>query len=273
LARTLEKIRRAGSAVQEIILASLSFNDMEQLVTDSLRCESNRARPLAQVVHEKTGGNPFFAIQFLMALAEEQLLVFDSGTAAWSWDLERIRAKGYTDNVVELMADKLKRLPRTTRRALKQLACLGNSAKISTLQLVCKESKESIQAELWDAVRAGLVLSAEGVYTFLHDRIQEAAYCLIPESERAATHLRIGRLLVSSATPEKIEEEIFEVVSQLNRAASLITALEERKRVAELNLVAGKRAKFSEAYGSALNYFAASEGREVDAERSRWSLV
>jgi hypothetical protein len=259
LARTLEKIRRAGSAVQEIILAPLSFNDMEQLVTDSLRCESNRGRPLAQVVHEKTGGNPFFAIQFLMALAEEKLLVFDSGTAAWSWDLERIRAKGYTDNVVELMADKLKRLPRTMQQALKQLACLGNSAKISTLQLVCKESEESIQAELWDAVRAGLVFSAEGIYTFLHDRIQEAAYCLIPESERAATHLRVGRLLVSSATPEEIDEKIFEVVSQLNRATSLISALEERKRVAELNLVAGKRAKFSEAYSSALNYFAASE--------------
>jgi predicted ATPase len=245
--------------VEEIILAPLSFNDMKQLVTDSLHCESIRARPLAQVVHEKTGGNPFFAIQFLTALAEEKLLVFDSGTAAWSWDRERIRAKGYTDNVVELMAKKLQRLPRTTQQALKQLACLGNNAKISTLQLLCQESEHSIQEQLWDAARAGLVFSTEGLYTFLHDRIEEAAYSLVPESERAAMHLRIGRLLVSSATPEKIGEEVFEIVSQFNRAASLITSLEERKRVAELNLVAGKRAKISEAYASALNFFAASE--------------
>jgi predicted ATPase len=259
LARTLERIHMAGSAVQQIILAPLSFNDMEQLVMDSLRCDSTRARPLAQVVHEKTGGNPFFAIQFLTALTEEKLLVFDSGTAAWNWDLERIRTKGYTDNVVELMAKKLQRLPRSTQEALKQLACLGSSARISTLQLVCKESENSIQEQLWDATRAGLVFSTEGIYTFLHNRIEEAAYCLIPESERAAMHLRIGRLLVSSATPEKIGEEVFEIVSQLNRAAPLITAVEERKRVAELNLVAGKRAKISEAYASALNFFAASE--------------
>jgi serine/threonine protein kinase len=110
-----------------------------------------------------------------------------------------------------------------------------------------------------DARSAGLVFSLDGAYTFLHDRIREAAYSLIPENERAATHLRIGRLLVSSATSAAIEEEIFEIVNQLNRAGSLIKDLEERKRVAEFNLVAGKRAKISEAYASALNYFATSE--------------
>jgi PAS domain S-box-containing protein len=259
LARTLEKIRRAGAAVQEIVLAPLSIDDMGQLVMDSLHCEPLRARPLAQLIREKTGGNPFFAIQFLIALAEEGLLAFDPRAAMWTWDVLQIQAKRYTDDVVELMAEKLKRLPQTTQQALKQLACLGNSAKISTLNLVYEESEDSIQAELWDAVRAGLVFSLDGAYTFLHDRIREAAYSLIPESERAATHLRIGRLLVSSATSEEIEEEIFEIVNQLNRAPSLITALEERKRVAELNLVAGKRAKSSEAYAYALNYFAASE--------------
>jgi predicted ATPase len=160
---------------------------------------------------------------------------------------------------VELVADKLKRLPQTTQEALQHLACMGNSAKISTLNLIYKESEESIQAELQDAVRAGLVFSSDGAYTFLHDRIQEAAYSLIPESERAARHLRIGRLLASSATSKELEEEIFEIVDQLNRAAPLITALEERKRAAELNLAAGKRAKTSEAYAAALKYFTASE--------------
>jgi PAS domain S-box-containing protein len=259
LVRTLEKIRSAGAAVQEIVLGPLVLDDMDQLVMDSLHCEPDRARPLAQLLYEKTGGNPFFAVQFLTALAEEGLLAFDPQAAVWKWDLSRIQAKRYTDDVVELMAAKLRRLPQTTQEALKQLACLGNSGRISTLHLVYEQSEDSIQAELRNAVRAGLIFSLDGAYTFLHDRIQEAAYSLIPESERAATHLKIGRLLVSSATLEEIEEEIFEIVNQLNRAASLIMTLEERKRVAELNLVAGKRAKISEAYGSALNYFAASE--------------
>jgi predicted ATPase len=259
LVRTLEKIRRAGAAVQEIVLGPLVIDDMDQLVVDSLHCESHRARPLAQLMHEKTGGNPFFAVQFLTALAEEGLLVFDPHAAMWTWDLSRIQSRRYTDDVVELMAAKLKRLPQTTQEALKHLACLGNSTRISTLNLVYWQSEDSIQGELRNAVRAGLIFSSDGAYTFLHDRIREAAYSVMPESERAATHLRIGRLLVSSATWEAIEEEIFEIVNQLNRAGSLIKTLEERKRVAELNLVAGKRAKISEAYASALNYFAASE--------------
>jgi PAS domain S-box-containing protein len=161
LAQTLEKIRMAGAAVQEIVLAPLSVDDMDQLVMDSLDCEPDRARPLAQLMHEKTGGNPFFAIQFLMALAEEGLLAFEPRAGIWTWDLSGIQTKRYSGDVVELVAEKLKRLPQTTQQALKQLACLGNSAKISTLNLVYRESEESTQAELWNAVRAGFVFSVE----------------------------------------------------------------------------------------------------------------
>jgi hypothetical protein len=126
----------AGAAVQEIVLAPLSVDDMDQLVTDSLRCEPHRARPVAQLIHEKTGGNPFFAIQFLLALAEEELLAFNPRAGMWTWDLSGIQAKRYSGDVVELVTEKLKRLSQTTQQALKKLACLGNSAKISTLNLV-----------------------------------------------------------------------------------------------------------------------------------------
>src|SRR5580700_4367399 len=254
LARTLEEIRKAGAAVREIILAPLSIDDIEQLVVDSLHCEPQRARRLAQLMHEKTGGNPFFAIQFFTALAEEGLLAFDSGAAAWAWDLARIRAKGYTDNVVDLMAGKLNRLPDMTQEAIGLLACLGSVAEIATLSLVQGESEQEIHAALWEAVRAGLVLRLDNSYTFLHDRVQEAAYALIPECERAVVHLRIGRLFVSQTAPEEMEEKIFEIVNQLNRGALLIDSLEERERVAELNLNAAKRAKTSTAYASALTY-------------------
>jgi predicted ATPase len=258
LIQTFDVIRRAGTSVQGIMLAPLGL--------DSLHREQDSARPLAELVHEKTGGNPFFVIQFLTALAEEGLLVFDPGAVVWRWDLAGIRARGYTDNVVDLMAGKLNRLPDTTQEALGRLACLGNVAESATLALVQGESEKQIHAALWEAVRTGLVFRLENIYTFLHDRVQEAAYVLMPESERAAVHLRIGRLLVARTAPEEIEEKIFEIVNQLNRGTELIDSLEEREQIAELNLIAGKRAKSSTAYASALTYFVA--GRALLAEES-----
>ena len=139
--------------MQEIALAPLAREDLGQLLADALRCEPERAAPLAQLVHEKTGGNPFFAIQFLSALAEEGLLAFDHDAARWSWDSSRIHAKGYTDNVVDLMVGKLTRLPAATQEALQQLACLGNVAEIATLSLVLRKSEEEVHSALWEAVR------------------------------------------------------------------------------------------------------------------------
>jgi hypothetical protein len=202
LLRTLEAIRKAGAKVHEIVLAPLRIDDVGRLVADALHCEPEHARPLAQLVQEKTGGNPFFAIQFFTALAEEGLLAFDPVAAAWQWDINRIRAKSYTDNVVDLMAGKLKRFSAATQEALKQLACLGNLAEIATLTLVHGETGEAMHAALWEAVHAGLVFREDSAYKFLHDRIQQAAYTLIPEEHRAEVHLRIGRVLLASMTAD-----------------------------------------------------------------------
>ena len=129
--RKLEAIKAAGGKVAEITLAPLARAHLGQFMADALHCEPERAAPLAHLVHEKTGGNPFFAMQFLTALAEEGLLTFDHDAARWCWDLDRIHAKGYTDNVVDLMVGKLERLPADTQQALQQLACLGNIAEIT----------------------------------------------------------------------------------------------------------------------------------------------
>ena len=260
LTRTLKLIRDAGGSVQETALEPLMPEHIGQLVADSLHCDRATAQPLAQLVHEKTGGNPFFSIQFLMALAEEALLAFDHRTLAWLWDLQRIRAKGFTENVADLMAAKLSRLPDTTRGALGQLACLGNMAEVATVTLISGESAEKIHERLWDAVRVGLVFRMENAYAFVHDRIQEAAYALIPAGERAAVHLQIGRVLASRTAPQEIEESIFDIVNHLNRGAALITLQEEREHVVTLNLRAGKRAMSSTAYASARNYLAQAAG-------------
>ena len=220
----------------------------------ALHTDPKRVAPLAQLVHDKTAGNPFFVIQFLRVLVDERLLRFAHDTARWSWDLHRIHGKRYTDNVIDLMAAKLTRLPAKTKKLLQQLACVGNSAEIRMLSTAFGMPEDEIHADLWEAVHLDLVHRLSGSYKFLHDRVQEAAYSLIPEALRAPTHLRIGRLLAARTPPERRREIIFEIVNQLNRGAALITERNDREELAELNLIAGKRARASAAYASACTY-------------------
>jgi PAS domain S-box-containing protein len=256
----LDALRRAGARVTDIVLAPLSADNVTDMLAETLHRTRRTVAPLAALVHAKTAGNPFFAIQFLVALHDEGLLAFDARKAAWTWDIERIHAKGYTDNVVELLVGKLARLPDATRDALRQLACLGNAGDAATLALVRGEAEDASHRALWEAHRAGLVWRRRGTYVFLHDRVQEAAYSLIPAAERPAAHLRIGRLLLAHTPPEALAERVFEIVNQLNRGAALIAADDERIRLAELNLAAGKRAKAAAAHASALGFFATGSG-------------
>ena len=257
LMRTLDEIRRSTARVSEIALAPLDLHDIESLIADSLRCERTHTQPLSQLVQEKTAGNPFFVIQFISVLAEEGLIAFDRGRKTWDWDLARICAKGFTDNVVDLMVGKLKRLPDTTVDALKLLACLGNSAAIATLSMSGGGTETSIDSHMWEAAHAGLVLRHDGSYAFLHDRVQEAAYSLISVDQRVANHLRIGRRLAAAMSDEALTQQVFDVVNQFNHGVALICDSEEIKLVADLNRRAGTKAKAAAAHASACRYFAA----------------
>jgi PAS domain S-box-containing protein len=254
LMRKLDAIKSAGGKIAEITLAPLARAHLNQLIADALRCELERVAPLAQLLHEKTAGNPFFAIQFISSLAEEGMLTFDYDAGRWSWDLERIHAKGYTDNVVDLMVGKLARLPAETQEALQLLACLGNVAGIARLSIALGTPEERVDASLWPAVRQEMVERLEGSYKFMHDRMQEASYSLIPEALRPEVHLRIGRLLAARATPGEREEAIFDIVNQLNRGTPLITDLSEKEKLKQLNALAGRRAKNAIAYASARSF-------------------
>ena len=199
LVRKLEAIRATGR-VQDIKLAPLTTTDLRDLVADTLRCDPERATPLARLMQTKTEGNPFFVIQFFHVLADEGLLAFDHGQGRWSWDLGGIHAKRYTDNVVELLAGKLTRLPLDTQDAIRRLACLGNVADFSILSIVLGTSEEKVHAALADALHLQLIDRLGRSYKFVHDRVQEAAYALIPEEARAEAHLKIGRLLLAADT-------------------------------------------------------------------------
>ncbi len=269
LQHKLKAIRKAGAIVHDVALAPLHQGDLAQLIADAICDEPERTLPLARLVHAKTAGNPFFAIQFVSALVDEGLLTFDRKLARWSWDIKLIRARGYTENVADLMVGKLNRLPVETQTAMKELACLGNIAPLGTLSLISGGSEAQIHSDLMAAVRAELVKQQEGSYRFIHDRVQEAAYSLIPQGLRAEAHLRIGRHLAKHTPPEQLEEAIFEIVNQLNRGEPLITSQDEREQLAELNLIAGKRAKAAIAYSSALTYLGVAEMLLSEASRDR----
>jgi predicted ATPase/signal transduction histidine kinase/DNA-binding response OmpR family regulator len=266
LVRTIRAIRGAGAKAHDIVLAPLTIDDITALVADALHSDHPAARPLAELLYEKTGGNPFFAIQFLAMLAEAGLLVFSRKTAVWTWDVERIRAQHYTDNVVVLLGEKLSRLPLPTQRLLQSFACLGNAASRETLERVSEASSSAIDEAMGPALDAGLVFLAGQHFAFLHDRVQEAAYTLIPTSERPAKHLRMGRILAGAARATSDGSAVFDIVNQFNRGASLIDGVTEREEVAGYNLAAGMRAKASTAYTAALGYL--NSGRALLSENA-----
>ncbi|RFU46626.1 AAA family ATPase [Paraburkholderia sp. DHOC27] len=265
LTRALVAIREAGVPVHEIVLRPLQFSEVARLVGGALRIEPANVMHLAHFIFEKTGGNPFFTVQFLKMLAEQGHLTFDATRRAWQWNMTALREAQFTDSVVDLMVGKIERVPEATQSALKQFACFGNSASTAMLARASGMSEAQMPAALADAVNAGLVFRRERGYAFLHDRVQEAAYALIPAGERAAAHLRIGRMFTTNAAAEDIEQNIFEVVNQYNRAVELIDTPAEQMRVAQWNLLAGRRAKASSAYASAATYLALGSGLLDDA--------
>ncbi|GJH28980.1 AAA family ATPase [Caballeronia novacaledonica] len=261
LVAKLDLIRQAGARVHELDLQPLQRRDLEMLLADTLHCGTKKVAALARLLQDKTEGNPFFAIQFLESLFEEGLVAFDHVRTQWSWDLKRIKAKGYTENVADLMATKLNRLPTGTLEALQELACIGNNVDFSTLRLLHQDRTGEIDRQLWRAVRRGLIFRLETSYRFSHDRVQEAAYSTIHESLRSRAHYRIGTLMVENTSSSDLDEYVFEIANQLNRGASLAASIAERERIAQLNLLASVRAKASAAYVSAISYL--TSGRRL----------
>ncbi|XYI00391.1 AAA family ATPase [Sorangium sp. So ce1128] len=257
---TLAEVRKRGAAVSELVLAPLSAAHVTALVAEAVHAPEGQVEPLALLVYEKTGGNPFFVLQFLIALHQEGLIAFDAEEGRWRWDIAAIRDKGFTDNVGELMAGKLQRLSVPARDALKLAACLGSSLDLDTLVVVAGRPAAELRDALEEAVREGLLLRRDGAYRFLHDRVQQAAYSLIPAGQLAEMHLGIGRLLLRAQHAKERDEALFDVVGHLNRGAALIRCQAERDELAALNLRAGRKAKAAAAFQSAAALFAAGLG-------------
>ncbi|WP_445633079.1 histidine kinase [Nostoc sp. DSM 114161] len=297
---TLEQIQQTQATVNTIALQPLAEITVNQLVADTLSCPHELAQPLTQLVYQKTKGNPFFTTQFLKALHEEDCIQFQPELGYWQCDLASVRQLALTDGVVEFMALQLQKLPVQTQEVLKLAACIGSQFDLKTLAMVSEQSIIDMATNLWTALQEGLILPISETYKFfqsnnsdnidrggeiavpykfLHDRVQQAAYGLIPEEQKQSTHFKIGQQLWANTPEAEREGKLFEIVNQLNYGLKLTSQksslgllnaengdeipklqeldLGQRKELAQLNLQAGQKAKAATAYETASKYFTA----------------
>ncbi|WP_427158301.1 trifunctional serine/threonine-protein kinase/ATP-binding protein/sensor histidine kinase [Aliinostoc sp. HNIBRCY26] len=278
---TLSEIQKNQATINTITLAPLNEEQVNQLVADTLKCSENLAWDLSLLIYRKTQGNPFFTIQFFKALHQDGLIEFDLKLGCWQFDIAQVTTQAVTDDVLVFMSLQLQKLPSSTQETLRLAACIGNQFDLETLAIVCKQSVIATAAALWKALQEGLILPTNDIYKlyqdsplknselqqdeekqitvtykFLHDRVQQAAYSLIPDDQKQITHYQIGQLLLQQMSLDVREEKIFELVNQLNYGITLINQQNQRDELAELNLIACRKAKNSTAYQAAGEYAA-----------------
>jgi predicted ATPase len=271
---TVDELEKQKVSLHTLTLEPLSQTDINQLVADTLQCTSEVAQPLCELTYQKTKGNPFFTTQFLQGLYGDGHITFNLDDQYWQCNLTQVRQLALTNDVVEFIAGQLQKLPTPTQDILKIAACIGNQFDLATLSVVCKQPQDTVAIDLWSSLQAGLVIP-EGetykffqrediatklerpstvTYRFLHDRVQQAAYRLIPDLDKQKTHYQIGKLLQQATTPTDREKKIFDVVNHLNYGIDLITDATERQELVELNWLACQKAKGNTAYAAAHQY-------------------
>ncbi|MDY6939656.1 MAG: AAA family ATPase [Cyanobacteriota bacterium] len=273
---TLNEIDKQGATINTLTLAALDTEDITRLVADTLLCTTELAAPLSELVYQKTQGNPFFTTQFLKGLHEDGCITFGIETGYWQCDLAQVRQLALTDDVVEFMVERLRKLPEETQNVLKLAACIGSQFDLGTLAVVCEESPEKVAIDLWCALHEGFVVPESETYKFfqgdecqenavddvvvgyrfLHDRVQQAAYSLIATGDEKETHIKIGKLLLEKTPDDQQENKLFDIVNHLNIGIELATDPSDRNDLVLLNLRASQKAKTSTAYAAASGYLA-----------------
>ena len=272
----LDSIKKEGITPEVFDLKPLSVEHVTELLKDSLFCKSEEASSLAELVFQKTGGNPFFITELLKQLTKEDSISFDYDNGKWVWDIEKIKSTRISENVVELLIGRIQKLSEKTQNILKLVSCIGNNFELATLSLINNAWPQDTKKDLAETIKEELIYpvgdnyrlvdsmgsdikdkrrnyetAKKIAYRFQHDRVQQASYELIGDSEKKALRLKIGRILLKN---EGWEENLFDIVNHLNIGSELITEEAEKKHLIELNLQAGKRAKVSTAYKPSLEY-------------------
>ena len=279
LREALAAIEKSRTRTGNIMLQPLKLTHVVSIVSDTLHITSGEEADLGIMIHKKTEGNPFFVGEFIRSLYAKNLLRYNRAENRWSWNIEEIVRENITDNVAELMTSRIHTMPGSTQRVLQLASCIGNRFALSTLATINEDSLAHTAQQLWASIQSGLILPVDETYRmyqfdesdeipvdqlsyhvrgteykFLHDRVQQAAYALIPAEEHKPVHLHIGRLLLNRTKRGKSEDSIFDIVYHFNLSLDLITVQQEKKDVARMNLTAGRLARASGSYETAYGY-------------------
>ncbi len=297
LSLMINEIKKEGAVIETLSLPPLEARFVAEIIAETLKKEGGSTGELTATVFEKTQGNPFFISEFLKTLYQDGLLRFDAAGRAWTWNIEDIAARGFTDNVVDLMISKLRKRSEKEQLLLNRGACVGHHFDLKTLAIVCEETPEETIVSLRELVKEGFLVprsgsieimrdsgskdrkftveeSAGAVFVFQHDRVQQAAYELVPENQRMELHLKIGRLLLNNYKKEKREEDVFSIIEHLNGSRALISDAAEKLELAGLNLTAGEKAIQNTAYRAAIETLTIARGLlPADGWESLYSLA
>jgi len=276
----IKELAQQKIIVTKIELQPLSLEDIKHFLSDTFQCNKENTTQLAERCLTKTHGNPFFLTQFLKHLNKQWLIQFDYLSNTWCWDIDKIDQQHTTDNVIDLMVEKIRDLSPKAYQLACSGACIGNQFDLNTLAAINFQTPENTANSLWELLKAGLLTPLDDRYDwaqhlnqpdndvnkhirtanqtprfrFSHDRIQQAAYSLLPDSDKHRIHLSVGQSLLESHDDSSIDDILFNVANHLNLAASFSKPDSNSTQLAELNLRSGKKAKASAAFASSFQY-------------------
>ncbi|MCG8038099.1 MAG: AAA family ATPase [Candidatus Thiodiazotropha taylori] len=262
---SIDELVKAGAEIKTISLQNITVDNVNALTADALLVQPSESSSVSNLIHSKTAGNPFFTHKLLHTLAEEKIITFDGTAHRWVWDEFGLQAIDIRDNVVELMVNKLRKLPKAVQEFLKYAACIGNRFEIDTLESVATQAKTDVEDYLMTALSEGIILPVQDSFKFAHDRIQQAAYALIPKDELSGMHASIGRLLKQKADRQgSLNEHIFDITYHFNKGEELLNDEQDSETLVALNRMAGKQAMTVNAYDAAYDYQSAAKRQLVD---------
>jgi PAS domain S-box-containing protein len=263
LTQAITELKRQAVPVESLTVRNLTETEVRELLSDALAPAVEHLDALAALLHQHTAGNPFFTRKLLDLLHEQGLLYFDSARRTWCWRAQNAGGDRLPESIVGLFTEKIRHLPSETAELLALAACLGNQFELPTLAMLSERTAEECRG-LLEPARFGHLLLAMGSqsgaseYRFLHDRVQQAAFNLIPAAEMPHVRLQVGRRLWKRLGKEQLNDRLFQVADHVNAGLDLVDDAGEQIDIVRLNTQAARKAQSETAYRAALHFYRAA---------------
>lgn len=187
---------------------------------------------LGALLHERTGGNPFFLEEICQALLEDGSIRVDGSAARLAGPLETL---DLPDSVQAVIRARLDRIDRSARGVLRLASVVGREFTRGVLDLATVE-RESVPAALDTLTAAGVIQQTRGgrepIYRFKHILTQEVAYGSLLEHQRRELHGKVGTA-IETLYEHQPEEHLDRLAHHFSRAEVWEKAVRYGLRAAE----------------------------------------